>query len=469
MAVSAASTCFILVCMGLVQLMTPGLAFFYAGLVPEKSALTMTMQSFVSMGIIGTFWYMVGFSLCFGESATFMGSPITYFGMKDVSMVEPLNEGMEIPGLLFAAYQGMFAVITPALMTGAFADRFRFLPYIIFLVIWLVLVYAPWCHWVWGGGFLAEWGVWDFAGGLVVHVTAGFSALAALVVVGKRPASDDIGVPHNVPFVALGTALLWFGWFGFNGGSALAIGGQAIGAAVNSDIAGGVALTAWIMIDWFRHGKPGVVGLCVGAIAGLATITPAAGFVQPWAAFIIGIVATFWCYGCVEVLNKAGLDDALDVWGVHGMGGFIGTILIGVLADPEECLGDAAPSWCIAPGTVARGGEQLMKQAVATLFCAAYSFVVTFCILFVLNKVMPLVPEEGSVREGLDFSMHGEVAYSKPAKIGIGGEVVQVKEAKPQSTPVQKFVPEDVENGKDADVENGKDAVYMPAVVPTTA
>jgi Amt family ammonium transporter len=210
--VNLASTAFMLVCMALVQLMTPGLAFFYGGLVPERSVLTMMMQSFVSMGVSTIFWYVVGFSLCFGESGEFMGSPWTYFVMRNINMNEALP-GQEIPGLLFVAYQGMFAVITPALMTGAFADRFRFKPYLIYIVLWLVLVYVPWCHWIWGGGFLARWGVWDFAGGIVVHITAGFSALASLVVVGKRADEEGKDVPHNVPFVALGTALLWFGWW----------------------------------------------------------------------------------------------------------------------------------------------------------------------------------------------------------------------------------------------------------------
>merc|ERR1740138_90473 len=340
------------------------------------------MQSFVSMGVTSIFWFVCGFSICFGESGQFMGSPWTYFGLRNVNANVALD-GSDggIPGLLFAMYQGMFAVITPALMTGAFADRFRFKPYIVFIIIWLVLVYAPFCHWVWGGGWLAEWGVWDFAGGIVVHITAGFSALAALAVVGKRPIdpnmlAEDIDKPHNVPLVALGTAMLWFGWFGFNGGSALAAGGPAVAAAVNSEIAGSVALFTWLLIDWFRNGKPGLVGLCVGAIAGLATVTPAAGFIQPWAACILGFVATFFCYGCCELRKKLGMDDALDVWGVHGMGGFLGTVLLGVLADDEDC-----GKSCVNPGTVNRSLEQLGKQAVAAVFCAVYSFVVTYVLL----------------------------------------------------------------------------------------
>jgi Amt family ammonium transporter len=264
--------------------------------------------------------------------------------------------------------------------------------------------------------------VWDFAGGIVVHITAGFSALAALAVVGKRPVDPtipkaDIDKPHNVPFVALGTAMLWFGWFGFNGGSALASNGSAVVAAVNSEIAGSVALFLWLIIDWFRFGRPGLVGLCVGAIAGLATVTPAAGFIQPWGAFIIGVVASVCCYCCCELRKKFGLDDALDVWGVHGMGGFIGTVLLGVLADGDECAAGVAPQvWCANAGTVNRSLEQLGKQSLAAVFCAVYSFVVTFAILKIINIVMPIKPTEEKILGGLDTSEHGEEAYHTPPK-----------------------------------------------------
>ena len=231
--------------------------------------------------------------------------------------------------MLFMAYQGMFAIITPSLMTGAFANRFRFKPYVIFVVLWMFLVYAPWCHWVWGGGWMAEWGVWDFAGGIVVHITAGFSALAALLVVGRREAApgEVLDEPHNIPFVALGTALLWFGWFGFNGGSALGSNSTAVIAAVNSEIAASTALFVWLFIDWVRFGQPKLVGICVGAIAGLATVTPAAGFIQPWGAFVLGALAALLCYACCEARKVFSIDDAMDVWGVHGMGGFIGTAI----------------------------------------------------------------------------------------------------------------------------------------------
>jgi len=415
--IDAASTAFMMVCMALVQFMTPGLAFFYGGLVKDTSVLTMMMQSFVSMGVASIIWFLIGYSLCFGESLYIIGNPFTHFGFRGLNVNEALPD-MAIPGLLFAGYQGMFAVITPALMTGAFADRFRFKPYLAFIALWLVCVYAPWCHWVWGGGWLAQWGVKDFAGGIVVHVTAGFSALASLIVVGKRQVSEedleDHDRPHNVPFVALGTAMLWFGWFGFNAGSALATGSVAVGAAVNSEISASVALFLWLLIDWVRNGRPGLVGLCVGAIAGLATITPAAGFIQPWGAFILGVIATFFCYACCELRKRLGFDDALDVWGVHGMGGFMGTVLLGVLADPEECGGlEAAPSYCMNPGQVTASIEQVGKQLAAALLAAVYSVLVTLVLLKAINVCMPLKPIGTG---GLDLTEHGEMAYHSPVR-----------------------------------------------------
>lgn len=426
MAVDAASTAYILVCTALVQLMSPGLAFFYGGLMSENSVLTMMMQVFVPMGVISVLWYIVLFSLCFGETLHFFGNPGTYFFMTNVNSNEALMREGEIfvdgiPGLLFMAYQGMFAVITPALMTGCFANRFRFKAYLIFIVLWMIFVYAPFCHWVWGGGWMAEWGVWDFAGGIVVHITAGFSALASLIIVGKREAVEgqSLDEPHNIPFVALGTAMLWFGWFGFNGGSALASTGTAVAASVNSEIAASVALLTWILIDWYRFGQPKLVGLCIGAIAGLATVTPAAGFIQPWGAFVLGLLAAVICYLCCEFRKKLGWDDALDVWGVHGMGGFIGTVLLGALADGSECapeVGSAAvpPAYCVNPGTITRSGAQFGIQLTAALFCAVYSMVVTFVILKGINLMIPILPQAKGLAKGASLDLHelGEEAYT---------------------------------------------------------
>jgi len=424
MSQDGASTGYILVSMALVQFMTPGLALFYGGLVRESSVITIMMQNFATMGLVTALWFLFLYSMCFGETAEFFGNPTTFAGFRGVNMHSE-GPAAGIPHLLFAGYQGMFAVITPALMTGCFADRFRFGPYMAFVTLWMVLVYAPFCHWVWGGGWMAEWGVWDFAGGIVVHITAGFSALASLVVVGRRAVPEgmlreDLDVPHNIPMVATGTAILWFGWFGFNGGSALASDGIAVAAAVNTEIAGSVACFVWMLIDWAINKKPTLVGKCVGAIAGLATVTPAAGFIQPWGAFVIGIVAALACYGLCELRKKLRVDDALDVWGVHGMGGFLGTCLLGLLADPSECGEDGAqPSWCVNPGTVTRSGEQFGKQLAAALLCAAYSFVVTVVLLKIIGLVATIVPTSEE-QEDLDKAMHGEQAHS-PAKAYAAG------------------------------------------------
>lgn len=319
--VDTGHTAFLIVSMALVNLMTPGLAFFYGGLVNDKSVLSIMIQSFISMGIVTMLWVIVGFSLCFGDNTgSIYGDPTTFPFFKNVGF-DPLKHTIhgnstifadDVPGLVFAGYQGMFAVITPPLMTGAFADRMLFGPYILFIILFFFLIYCPWCHLVWGlNGFLGVWGVIDFAGGIVVHVTAGFSALAAVFVLGPRhpdkskgETKEDLDIPHNVPFVVLGTGMLWFGWFGFNAGSALGIQQSAIYAAINSEIAASVALFVWTMIDWWRLGKPSIVGLCVGAIAGLATVTPTAGFIQPWSAFVIGLIASCFCYACVELRKK---------------------------------------------------------------------------------------------------------------------------------------------------------------------
>jgi Amt family ammonium transporter len=387
--------------MAMVQLMLPGLAFFYAGLLHRRSVVTMIMQNFAAMGLIFVLWFLFVFSLCFGDTWVFVGSITTYPCFINVNG-EPLKFVDDIPGLVFAAYQGMFAVITPALMTGAFADRLRFGPYLIFIAIWIIIVYAPFCHWIWSSdGWMGKWGVKDFAGGIVVHTTAGFSALAAVHFLGSRAKIMKQGkpdnTPHSIPFVALGTGLLWFGWFGFNGGSALKSTGGAALAAVNSEIAASIALLVWLMIEWFRNGKPSLVGLCVGAVAGLATVTPCAGFVAPWGAFVIGLVAAPFCYGCCELKNKFKWDDALDVWGVHGMGGAVGSVLVGVLAEKEV-------------GGVERSGELFGKQIVAVVLAAVYSYAVTILTLLLIGLGMRLKPTAIEIVD-MDYSQHGESAY----------------------------------------------------------
>jgi len=321
----------------------------------------------------------------------------------------------------------MFAIITPALITGAFADRLKFGPYLAYITIWMFLIYFPVCHWVWGpDGFLGTWGVKDFAGGIVVHVTAGFSALSSVFVLGPRKASKgedaaNLDTPHNVPFVVLGTGLLWFGWFGFNGGSALASNGVAVYAAVNTQISASSALVVWVMLDWSINGQPSLVDACVGAVAGLATITPAAGFVKPAAAFTIGIIAAIWCFGLAVLRKKYKIDDALDVWSVHGMGGYLGTLCIGIFAQAEV-------------GGIDAGAEQFGKQLAAATFVAFYSFVVSAGILMGLEKFAPIKPTEEQLETGLDESMHRGVAYVDGPEAGeaaaaVGGVELTEKSA----------------------------------------
>lgn len=412
MAVDDGHTAWLLISMALVQLMTPGLALFYGGLVGKHNVLTIFQQNFAAMGVVTMLWVIFLFTACFGDGTaekSFYGDFDTHPFYKGLNWNTDNSFAEGIPGILFASYQGMFAVITPCLMTGAFVDRMHFFPYLAFISIWMLLVYAPWCHMIWGGGLLAN-DVSDFAGGIVVHVTAGFSALAAIIWLGPREAiiGKKHAKPHNIPFVAMGTGLLWFGWFGFNGGSALASSPTAALAAVNSEISASVAMTTWFMLEWIRGEHPGVVGMCTGAIAGLATITPLAGYVPVWASFVIGFLAAIFCMGCVEFLNafETTADDALDVWGVHGMGGFLGTCLIGVFADRDYST----------IGRVHRGGEVFGKQLGAAAVCAVYSMLVTFIILYIeeffLNQFNLTIIPTAEEQKHIDEVEDGEVAYT---------------------------------------------------------
>ncbi|MBI3762584.1 MAG: ammonium transporter [Chloroflexi bacterium] len=396
------ATALVLVSAALVFIMTPGLAFFYGGLVRRKNVLTIMMQSFVSMGIVTIIWVFGGFSLMFGKDIGGIIGNLQYFALNGVGF-EPAT-GQTIPLLTYFVFQEMFAIITPALITGAFADRVSFKSYLIFLVFWSILVYLPLAHWTWGGGFLAQMGFADFAGGIVVHTSAGFAALASVFIVGKRKILPGEKVePHNVTYVALGAGLLWFGWFGFNGGSALASNGLAALAFVNTDIAASLAMVTWMIIEWVRMGKPSMVGAMIGAVAGLVTITPAAGYVQPWAAAAIGILCAFACYAAMQFRAKMGWDDALDVWGCHGVGGALGTILTGVFA--AKAINGVSG---LIEGNLRQFGVQLLGTVIAIVF----SFVMTYVILKVVNVFVPVrVPEEVEVA-GLDEGLHGEVAYT---------------------------------------------------------
>src|SRR5262245_18916945 len=324
------NTGFMLLCTSLVMLMTPGLAFFYGGLVGRKNVLAIMMQSFVSMGWTTIIWFAVGYSLCFsGDTAGIIGNLDKAF-LNGVQLNSPSALSPSIPEIVFIAYQMMFAIITPALITGAFANRVTFKAYLLFLTFWLLLVYFPFVHMIWGGGLLAQWGVLDFAGGIVVHNIAGIAALASVLFVGRRRVQDR--GPHSIPLVALGTGLLWFGWYGFNAGSEFRVDSTTATAFLNTDLAASFAAVVWMLVDWMVTRKPKFLGLLTGAVAGLATVTPAAGFVSPTSAVIIGIVSGVVCYFAVALKNRLNWDDALDVWGVHGVGGFLGIVMLGVLA-----------------------------------------------------------------------------------------------------------------------------------------
>jgi Amt family ammonium transporter len=402
--IDAGDTAFVLVSAALVALMTPGLAFFYGGLVRRKNFLAIMMQSFISMGVVTTIWVLVGYSLAFsGDVGGIIGN-LDWIGLRHVGQA-PGPWAPTIPAAAHFVFQEMFAIITPALITGAFADRVRFKSYLKFLVLWSLLVYVPLVHWIWGGGFLAKWGALDFAGGMVVHTSAGFAALASVWVVGARKfLPGERTLPHNVAFVALGTGLLWFGWFGFNAGSALAANGVAAQAFVNTDIAGSIAMCTWLAISWKREGKPSLVGAFTGAVAGLACITPCAGYVPTWAAFLVGLLAGSVCYVAVEFRGRRKWDDALDVWAAHGVGGLMGTILLGAFAFLSV---NAAG----ADGLFAGHAGFFGVQVGAGLFTAAYAFAMTWLILKALNRFEPVRVPDTVEQEGLDTEMHESLAY----------------------------------------------------------
>ena len=398
-------TGFMLVATALVMIMTPGLAFFYGGLVSRKNVLTIMMQSYVSMGVTTILWVTVGYSLCFsGDTGGIIGN----LDNALLRGIEPTDlftgEDGTIPVLLFVVYQMMFAIITPALITGAFANRITFKAYLIFLVAWQLLVYFPFVHMIWGGGMLSEWGALDFAGGIVVHALAGMAALASVLYVGKRNVQDSGA--HNVPFVALGAALLWFGWFGFNAGSELAVDEITAVAFINTQIAAAFAAITWLLLAWHYDGKPSFVEMLIGMIAGLATITPAAGFVSPQSAMIIGVAAGGVCYFAVVLRKKYELDDALDVWGVHGVGGALGIVMLGVLASTK--VNPAGADGLLISGST----DFFMAQVSALVLACIWAFAFTYGMLWGIDNLTPVRVTEESERN-LDESLHGESAYTE--------------------------------------------------------
>ena len=394
----------ILVSSALVLLMTPGLALFYGGLARSKNAASTIMYSFMSMGLVGVVWVLWGYSLAFGpDIGKFIGD-LSYFGLNGVSASEPGPYADNMPHQAFMIFQGMFAIITPALVTGAFAERMKFSSYMVFIVLWVTIVYAPVAHWVWGGGWLGELGALDFAGGNVVHINSGVAALAAAVIFGKRLGfGSEPMEPHNVPMVVLGAGLLWFGWFGFNAGSALSADGNAVNAFVVTNTAAAAGILGWTAAAWLLDGKPSVIGAASGAVAGLVAITPAAGFVGPMPAIVIGLVAGVLCDLAARFLVRLNLDDALSVWGVHGIGGTWGALATGLFVG----VGFGG----IAAFTDASRGEQILNQVISIVATWAWAFVMTFVIFWVIKITMGLKVSDNSEAVGLDITEHGETAY----------------------------------------------------------
>jgi Amt family ammonium transporter len=399
--VVAADTAWMLVATAMVLLMTPALAFFYGGLVRSKNSLNTMMMSFVALGAVGLVWALVAYSLAFSDGSPVLGS-LTNALLAGVG-VEAKGT---IPHVLFMAYQGTFAIITAALISGAVVERMRFGPYILFIVLWSLLVYAPVAHWVWGGGWLMTRGVLDFAGGTVVHINAGISALvAALVLGGRKDFGRQAILPHNVPFVLLGAGLLWFGWFGFNGGSALAAGELASLAFTNTFLAPMATLVVWVLLDYFRNGQATAVGGATGIVVGLVAITPAAGFIGPFSAILLGAIAAVPSYFAIAYRSRTRLDDSLDVFAGHGVGGITGAMLTGVFA---------AKAWNSAgnDGLLAGNAAQLGVQALGVGVSLLYAGLMTFLILKGMGLVMALRPDPRSEGVGMDVTQHGEEAYT---------------------------------------------------------
>jgi Amt family ammonium transporter len=404
-AVDTGDTAWILISAALVLLMTPALAMFYGGMVRAKNVLGTIMHSFVAIAVISVQWVLIGYSLSFGPDIHgFIGS-LDWFALSGVGAA-PSAYAPTIPHLAFMIYQCMFAIITPALISGAFAERMKFSAYLVFIIAWSTLVYDPVAHWIWGkGGFLGAMGAMDFAGGMVVHLTSGISALIAAIMIGKRVNyGTEPMTPHNLPMTVLGAGLLWFGWFGFNAGSALSSGGLSTIALVTTHTAAASATVVWMLVEWLHRGKPTMFGVATGCIAGLATITPAAGFVSPASAMAIGGAAGLVCYLALNSKDKLGYDDSLDAFGVHGVGGTLGTIGAGLLASTAINAGGSNGLFLGNAGT-------LITQLKAIGIVAIYSIVVTFILLKIIEKTIGLRVQNDHEVMGLDLSQHSEEGY----------------------------------------------------------
>jgi ammonium transporter, Amt family len=404
---SSGDTAWMLVSTALVMLMTPGLAFFYGGLVRRKNVLSIMMQCFMMVGVISIQWALFGYSLAFGPDHAGLIGGLSWAGLHGVGLQPNPDYAATIPHQLFMVYQMMFAVITPALIIGAFAERMKFSAFLLFSLLWATIVYDPMAHWVWGvGGILRQMGALDFAGGTVVHVNAGMAALAAALVIGKRRGYPDLSPPHNLPFAVLGAALLWFGWFGFNAGNALSSSGLAVSAFLATHMAAAAAAVAWAALDWVLSKRPTALGMISGAVAGLVAVTPASGYVSPLGAMGIGVLAGLACYVSVVVVKeKLGYDDSLDAFGVHGVGGMLGALLTGLWA--TKAVNPAG-----ANGLFSGDSRQLLLQFVALLACAAYSFILSYGLLKLVDRLVGLRVSEHNENIGLDLTQHSESAYT---------------------------------------------------------
>jgi Amt family ammonium transporter len=433
--INSGDTAWVLAASALVLFMTPGLAFFYAGFVRNKNVLSTIMQSFITIGIVGILWVVVGYSLAFGPDIGDMGllGNLHYFGLRHVGAAGNSQAGPGIPHELFMAFQLMFAIITPALITGAFAERAKFGPFLIFVALWSLLVYAPVAHWVFASnGWIAAniKGV-DFAGGTAIHVNAGAAALAAAFVFGRRKGfGEEPMEPHDVTMIVLGTGILWFGWFGFNAGSAGAANAVAANAFVVTTTAASAAALTWMFMSWWISGKPSVVGAAAGAVAGLVAITPASGYVQPMEAIFIGVGAGVLCFMVAQWRAKSQLDDSLDVVAVHGVGGLWGALATGIFCVAATNTGVNALGFGVDGLTNGGGLDQLWRQAVGVAVVAPYSFIVTFAILKILDVTIGIRASEEDEIAGLDVSQHGERAYI----FGGSGPVLGIPEAIPMHT-----------------------------------
>ncbi len=395
-----ADTAWMLASSALVMLMVPGLALFYGGMDRSKNVLSTLLLSFVCLGVITVQWTLFGYSLAFGSDVGKVIGDLSFLALAGVGL-EPNGT---IPHQLFMVFQMMFAILTPALISGALVGRMKFQTFVVFILLWSTLVYDPLCHWVWGGGWISDLGALDFAGGLVVHISSGVSALAACIILGKRKGFPAEPMPpHNLPITLLGAGMLWFGWFGFNAGSELAADAVAASAFVVTQIAAGAAVLGWVFTEWSHRGKPTLLGAASGGVAGLVAITPAAGFVGPISAIMIGALAGGLCYLAVLAKHKFGYDDSLDVFAVHGIGGTIGAICTGLFA--TAAIGGTDGLFFGNPG-------QLVTQLISVAAAWVYSFTVTFVILKVLEATMGLRVSEEDEVQGLDLSSHGERGYT---------------------------------------------------------